>query len=295
MLCFASLCFCAGAQGGLTVLHIVADLTLPTAVEAVLATPTGASCATMLSDDGQRPIMLAAAAHAGAEDGDAGESVRVRATACVRLLAPHSALPEGTTAETLLTTASEAAAAAAAAPAAPKTIERADDGLPLDAREAPVPAADAIAAAELAKERGNALMSVKKKRGQPDPRDYGGAAAAYTEALLLHPRAERTWANRSAARLALGDAAGAAADALNATRLDPKYAKGFFRLGKARMALGEFEDAAMAYWEGMRAEGEGTSGAYAMKKLMQEAVVAGRKVQHGDGVKTVLDGGSSTV
>ena len=53
--------------------------------------------------------------------------------------------------------------------------------------------------------------------------------------------------------------------------------------------------AAMAFWEGMRAEGEGTSGAYAMKKLMQEAVVIGRKAQHGDDAKTVLDGGSSTV
>jgi len=288
-------------QGGLTVLHIVADLGLPTAVEAILETATGAKCAATLSDDGLKPIQLAAANHAGAEEGAAGESARVRATACVTLLAPLSALPAGTTAVSLLATAAETAAAAEAAGAsgggdgAAKEVALDGDGLPVDAREAEVPSAEDIAAAELAKERGNALMSVKKKKRQADPRDYPAAIAAYTDALRLHPRAERTWANRSAAKLAAGDAAGAAADALNATRLDAKYAKGWFRLGKARMALHAFEDAAMAYWEGMRAEGEGTSGAFAMKKLMQEAVVEGRKATHGDDVKTVLEGGSQEV
>ena len=47
-------------QGGLTVAHIVADLALPSAVEAILESETGRRCAALLSDDGQKPVQLAA-------------------------------------------------------------------------------------------------------------------------------------------------------------------------------------------------------------------------------------------
>jgi len=144
-------------------------------------------------------------------------------------------------------------------------------------------------AAQAAKDRGNACFSSK---------DHQGAAAAYTEAILLDGSDAVFFSNRSAAWLELansgkadnansgkdggGGAGGkegerlkqrALADAEQCRRLKPDWAKACYRMAAARMACNLFEDAAVSAFEGLKLDDTNA----ALKKIMKEAVAKGRE------------------
>ena len=112
-----------------------------------------------------------------------------------------------------------------------------DEPPPTERVTAPVAKRD-VAAAEAAKEKGNALF----KAG-----DFDRAEAAFTEALTHDDSSVACLANRAAARLKRDDFAGAASDASAAIALDPSHVKAHHRLAIALARLGQHAAAVEAY------------------------------------------------
>jgi small glutamine-rich tetratricopeptide repeat-containing protein alpha len=94
------------------------------------------------------------------------------------------------------------------------------------------------AAAEAAKNEGNALLG----KG-----DHTGAVAKYSEAIRLNPAHAIYYANRAAAHVNLKQYSKAADDARDSIRIDPAYPKSHYRLGQSLAALGEYEECLPAF------------------------------------------------
>ncbi|CAM9176002.1 unnamed protein product [Phaeothamnion confervicola] len=283
-------------SGGITILHMAAELALPDTVAAILNTDTGRKCALTRSEAGLLPLHLAAmATDAAAAEGDA---VAPGARRCVELLTPRSGLEDGAAASELDTLAAEgnrlmgiaeaaekAAAAAASAGSASEPATDSSVGAPagregafseeeeLWGTEATTPPAnpDDGAAALACKERGNAAYATKR---------LDEAVEHYTASIMLDGSNAAVWSNRSAALLAAGRHAAALKDAEVCRRLRPDWQKAFYRVAAAKMALGHYEGAAVAAWEGMRLD----SGNAELRALLQMSVEAGRK-EHQEGLK----------
>lgn len=106
-------------------------------------------------------------------------------------------------------------------------------------------AGEARAASNAAKARGNADYAACR---------YADAIRAYDDAIALDGSSHLAHGNRSAARLASGDAAGARLDAERMVALAPRLAKAHVRLGAACERLHDHRAAAIAYAEALRLE-----------------------------------------
>ena len=89
-----------------------------------------------------------------------------------------------------------------------------------------------------ARERGNALFV---------RRQFSEAEAWYGRAVEAEPGDRAGWANRAAARAALGLWEGSLADAERASELDPEWAKAHYRAGLALTQLGKPGEAAARF------------------------------------------------
>jgi tetratricopeptide (TPR) repeat protein len=101
-----------------------------------------------------------------------------------------------------------------------------DEPLPVVQPAAPGAAPGATAADRL-KAKGNSCYKDK---------DYGAAARHYPAAIAADGTVAALYANRSVARLELGDHAAAVADGTRAVQLEPQWARGHMRLGMAAAA-----------------------------------------------------------
>ena len=275
-------------SGGLTLLHVCADLGLVEGVTALVATPVGKACCARPDDKGQLPVHLAAAAGHEAVVGLLRPFLVEAAGAAGEAAVPSVAelLEQGKAAAAAEASASsEATTATAAAAAATEAL--------VENTKPPASPEDATAAQE-AKGRGNAAFAAK---------DFELAAKCYTEALLLDGTDAAFLSNRSACWLELakaatkagkgkgdGEAAAAAAasasalraralaDAERCRKLKPDWPKGCFRLASARLASGQYEDAALAAFEGLKLD----DGNKELKTLMQVAVGKGREAHFRD-------------
>ncbi|KAE8224631.1 hypothetical protein CF319_g2515 [Tilletia indica] len=147
-----------------------------------------------------------------------------------------------------LRTQSKLSGGAAAAPAAAATTAAAGAS---SSSSTPAPAAalpkkdvssDDKAKAEDAKAEGNKAMSAK---------DYGGAIAAYNEAIEHDPTNPVYYSNRAAAYSQIQQHDKAIEDASMAKELDPKFARAYSRLGHALFSAGRFQEAVDAYETGL--------------------------------------------
>jgi ankyrin repeat protein len=157
-------------QGGLTVLHICSELGQLPAVKALLETETGKKCATKASDEGDKPIFLAAA-----------EGHRE----VVEALLPHSSLPSDTTVDSIIRialtqTKKDEASGKAGGDAASEGNE--------EAKRVPVPVSEEnVKAAVECKNNGNKLVAEKK---------WTEAVAEYTKGIGLDPNSHVLFSNR---------------------------------------------------------------------------------------------------
>ncbi|KAI7743153.1 hypothetical protein M8C21_000166 [Ambrosia artemisiifolia] len=90
------------------------------------------------------------------------------------------------------------------------------------------------AAAEIAKEKGNAAFKAK---------NWQKAIGFYTDAIKLNSTTATYFSNRAAAYLEMGSFIQAEADCTKAIDLDKKNVKAYFRRGTAREMLGFYKDA----------------------------------------------------
>ncbi|KAG5178347.1 hypothetical protein JKP88DRAFT_225545 [Tribonema minus] len=243
-------------SGGLTVLHICADLGSAAAVDALLATDVGRKCAALRNDAGMRPIDLAAMGRhralveklhpvttSNSGGGGSGETVEELMAAGLQRHREHVEAAEAQE--------REAARAEAAA---------------LKPTRFPEASTEAKRAAEATKTEGNAAFAAAPPR-------LAEALAAYTRAVELDANNHVYWSNRSAVHMALGDAAAALADAEVARRLKPDWPKACYRMAIAREALGMWEEAAVSAWEGVQLDNTNAE----LKKVLQRCVEEGRK------------------
>jgi ankyrin repeat protein len=157
--------------GGLTVLHICAEMGQLPAVKALLETETGQKCATQASDEGDKPIFLAAA-----------EGHRE----IVAMLLPHSNLPHNTTVDSIISVALTQSNKEGAGGGG-KGNDTSMDGIEEKKRElVPVSEEDAKKAGEF-KDRGNVLVEEKK---------FKEAVAEYTKGIELDPNNHVLYSNR---------------------------------------------------------------------------------------------------
>ncbi|KAE8194128.1 hypothetical protein A4X06_0g1755 [Tilletia controversa] len=146
-------------------------------------------------------------------------------------------------------------ASAGAAPAAAATAGAAGAASTSTSEAAPAAAAASAAAvkkqevseadkakAEQAKAEGNKAMSSK---------DYGGAIAAYDEAIEHDPTNPVYYSNRAAAYSQIQQHDKAIEDASMAKELDPSFARAYSRLGHALFSAGRFQEAVEAYEAGL--------------------------------------------
>jgi ankyrin repeat protein len=198
--------------GGLTVLHVCADLGMLDAVAALVETPTGAACCRRRSDDGKLPVELAAAggyqdvvralrplsfdfggggsAATAAPASSASASASASASSSSSSPSPPPAPPvvgddESPTVEELMRQGEDAAAASEAAEAKAKAdAEAAAAAKQANFIENTKPAADeaAAAAALEAKAAGNAAFKAN---------DFAVAAERYTDAIKLDGTGEQ--------------------------------------------------------------------------------------------------------
>jgi len=277
--------------GGLTVLHVCADLGLPDAVAALLETPIGRAAAARPDATGCLPVHLAAAA---------GHRSTVELLQPVLAETDPSSPPMSV--DDLMAAGAQRAAEAERDAANAQAEEAAKAAAPSPLLENTSPAnseADAKAA-QACKDAGNQKFVAKQ---------FAEALQDYTAAVRLDGTDPVFFSNRSACYLELakqhGDkpsrpvaaAAGpgansgddvaapplpdrlarALADAEHCRRLKPDWSKGCFRLAAARMACELYEDAALAAFEGLKIDDTNAS----LKKLMKEAVAKGREALHG--------------
>ena len=277
--------------GGLTVLHVCADLGLPDAVAALLETPIGRAAAARPDATGCLPVHLAATA---------GHRSTVELLQPVLAETDPSSPPMSV--DDLMTAGAQRAAEAERDAANAQAEEAAKAAAPSPLLENTSPAnseADAKAA-QACKDSGNQKFVAKQ---------FAEALQDYTAAVRLDGTDPVFFSNRSACYLELakqhGDkpsrpvaaAAGpgansgddvaapplpdrlarALADAEHCRRLKPDWSKGCFRLAAARMACELYEDAALAAFEGLKIDDTNAS----LKKLMKEAVAKGREALHG--------------
>ncbi|KAL9933552.1 hypothetical protein V8E36_007728 [Tilletia maclaganii] len=135
-------------------------------------------------------------------------------------------------------------AAAPAAAAAASTSAAAAAGPSSSASSAPTPSVSAAdkAKAETLKAEGNKAMTAK---------DYGGAIAAYNEAIALDPTNPVYFSNRAAAFSQVQQHDKAIEDASKAKELDPGFARAYSRLGHALFSAGRYQEAVEAYEGGL--------------------------------------------
>jgi len=243
-------------SGNLTVLHICAENNLAESVRAIIATETGQRCCLLETDDGNKPIHLAAMS---------------KLRGVVEMLLPYSEvgsmdvdalLVDGV--QRLRAWETKAAAAASAAKTSAETVFRyAPSTRELEATN-PAANPEAEAAALCCKDKGNDAYLAKR---------IPEAIAHYTEAILLQGDNSVLWSNRSACYLSMGDPANALLDAEVCRRLKPDWTKGCLRLSKARLAMGMYEDAALAAFEGLKLDPKNKE----LEELTRECVKKGRE------------------
>jgi len=249
-------------SGNLTLLHVCAENDLRAAVAAILRTPSGLKCALLETDDGNKPVHLAAMVGNAAmvalllpssnEPGDVESLLRDGKERLKRWEERHAATqghPNGGGSN-----GNSSNSSGGNKPRSTRPLE------PVNPAVSPA----AEAEAEAAKDAGNDFFKVKK---------YPEALERYTAAICLKGDDATFWSNRSACYLALGDAPNALLDAEVCRRLRPDWTKGCYRLAAARMELGMFEDAAVAAFEGLKLDNNNLP----LKLLTQEAVKRGKE------------------
>jgi ankyrin repeat protein len=246
--------------GNLTLLHVCAENDLRAAVTAILRTPSGLKCALLETDDGNKPVHLAAMVGnesmvalllpSSNEPGDVASILRDGKERMKRWEERHAATQRHSNGGG----GSSNNNSGGNKPRSTRPLE------PVSPAASPA----AEAEAEAAKDEGNNLFKVKK---------YPDALERYTTAIRLKGDDATFWSNRSACFLAMGDAPNALLDAEVCRRLRPDWTKGCYRLAAARLELGMFEDAAVAAFEGLKLDNNNLP----LKVLTQEAVKRGKE------------------
>lgn len=141
----------------------------------------------------------------------------------------------------------------------------------------PKPAAAAPAAAEgstvTAEDREQAAALKRKGDEAFVAGQYEAAAEHYSGAIQRFPDDHILNANRSAARLKLGQLQGALDDARRARTIKPDYTKAWFREGSAAAVLKQWEDAACAFFEAHSLEPANKQ----IEQAFKDAIEDGRK------------------
>jgi len=252
--------------GNLTALHICAENGLVNAVESIVRTEAGRKCCLIeTADGGNTPLQLAAMS--GSAD-------------IVRLLLPYSDTSSYMRREVHGPDEIDDLIGLILKDGKERLLdwERTHSQLPLSEQKgtrdeqnmAPQhvengrPTSDAVAAAELWKEKGNALYR---------SRDFQAAVNAYSEALLLNKFDATYWSNRSLCYLGLDRPDEALSDAEMCRLLKPDWSRAHYRVAAARLALHRFEDAAVAAFEGLKLDQDNRE----LKTLLQTAVRRGQE------------------
>ena len=101
-------------------------------------------------------------------------------------------------------------------------------------------ASAADAEADAASRAAEALALKEQAAAMFSARDFGRALSLCDGCVALEPGQATHYANRSLAKLRLGDPSGAAADARAAVRLRPGWGRAHYRLGCALLGAGDF-------------------------------------------------------
>lgn len=258
--------------GNLTALHICAENGLVNAVESIVRTEAGRKCCLIeTADGGNTPLQLAAMS--GSAD-------------IVRLLLPYSDTSSYTRIEVDGSDGIDELVGSILKDGKERLLdwERTHSQLPSeqkgtreDQSMVPQPAdngrptSDAVAAAELLKEKGNGLYK---------NRDFQAAVNAYSEALLLNKFDATYWSNRSLCYLGLDRPNEALSDAEMCRQLKPDWFRAHYRVAAARLALHRFEDAAVAAFEGLKLDQDNRE----LKTLLQTAVRRGQEEHKSKGL-----------
>lgn len=245
-------------SGGATVLHMSADMGLTEAIESILATEVGRTCASLKDAQGRVPAHLAAMS--SRRD-------------LVELLLPHSGLGPDVGLDDVMARGKELAEEHEGELRAQEALKKSSgtgpaQGLGEEGNTAPAETPEQREAAVAAKVRGNELLAAK---------DLAGALAAYTEAISLDGSDAAFRSNRSAVHMSMGAHEKALLDAEVCRRLKPDWPKACYRMAVARLALGRHEDAALAAWEGVQLDNDNVQ----LKALLQKCVEKGRATLHG--------------
>lgn len=250
-------------SGNLTTLHICAEHNLIEAVKSIVNLPTGQKCCEIETDDGNKPIHLAAMS----------KHVEV-----IKVLLPHTTLAAEVIGkddnETIAKLLDDAITRLAAWEAKHSDANPAIDSVSphempssmafFDSVENPSKTEETEKRAEINKDLGNKFYKEK---------DFAKAIEMYTKAIEFNKYNANYWGNRSAAYLSMKNYEKALIDAEICRRLKPNWVKGCFRLAQARLGLGLFEDAAVAAFEGCKLEPNNQE----IKSLMQLAVKKGQE------------------
>lgn len=256
-------------SGHVTLLHICAEHGLRKSCALLLQNETGKKCVTILTDEGNSPMILAAMSghrdlielflpfddsftKPGLTHDQVVEGIVTEASK--RLEDYHHAKSQDAKREQER---KDAEAKQAEHPGVAETVLRQfDDRVTISD--------EALAKAEVHKQEGNAHF----KGGR-----YAEAAEAYGEAIKCNKYCAAFYSNRSACYMALKDHQRALVDAEICRRLDPHWVKGCYRLAVARLALNMYEDAALAAFEGCKLDPKNAE----LKEVMQEAVRLGQE------------------
>ncbi len=272
----------AVVSGNLTALHIAAEHGLDKAVTSMVSTETGRRCCLLETNDGNKPIHLAA--------------MTAHHRELVRVLLPHSQLEDLSVPPAAATAAADKASViddkdeeavidAVIADGA-KRLEAWNAAHNVHAEDSTVAlgsssggAVDGVGAiedaafeateqqkaeAERFKELANSLFKAKS---------YEHAIDGYSKAIDLDRKNATYWSNRSACYLAMNNGVKALEDAEVCRRLRPDWTKGCYRLAAARLHLNQFEDAAVAAFEGCKLDEKNKE----LKALLQLAVKRGQE------------------
>eukprot|EP01038_Epipyxis_sp_PR26KG_P014076 gene14076-18888_t len=104
-------------------------------------------------------------------------------------------------------------------------------------------------------------------------KDYTQALVFYSKAIESNPSNATYWSNRSACHLANKDPINALKDAEICRKVNPMWPKGAYRLAMARFALKQYEDAAVAAFEGCKLDDTNKE----LKQLLKDAVKKGQE------------------
>ncbi|KAJ8614071.1 hypothetical protein CTAYLR_005851 [Chrysophaeum taylorii] len=115
-----------------------------------------------------------------------------------------------------------------------------------------------LANAETADEKEGLIAELKERASHAFKRkEMPLCEALYSKGIAVSSEKDNIlFGNRSAVRLAMGNASGAVEDAERAVALDPTYAKGFYRLGHALQKAEKFTEAIAAFEKGKKLEPE---------------------------------------